>query len=208
MTEFDVAVLAMSAVVFTASATAKLRSRAAYREFRAGLRATRLVRERLLSRTAVILVVAETATAAGLAGALVLRITGSPGAFQLAESAFTVAAVLIVVLAAGVAVVIRRGTMARCPCFGSTSARPLGVAHLVRNACLLLPLLAGLACCPLNHDRPALAGSVLAVASGLVVALLLIRWDDLAALLAPIPSAKPVPPATPGRPARQDRTLR
>jgi hypothetical protein len=186
MTEFVVAVLGLGAGVFTASAVAKLRRPSAYRDYRAGLRATELVPTRLLNVTAVLLVVIEAASAAGLAGGAVLLATRSPGAFPLAESALAAAAAMAALLAAGVAAIIRRGTTARCACFGSTSARPLGAAHLIRNTLLLLALLAGLVCCSLGRSAAELAESALALVPGLVAALLFVRWDDLVSLYGPI----------------------
>ena len=52
LSEFSVAILILAACVFAASAAAKLHSRAAYRSFRAGLRETALMPERLLPVTA------------------------------------------------------------------------------------------------------------------------------------------------------------
>jgi hypothetical protein len=41
----------------------------------------------------------------------------------------------------------------------------------------------------LQRDRPGLAASALAVAAGLVLSLLIIRWEDLAALVDSGPEA-------------------
>ena len=181
MTEFVLAILALGAGVFAASSATKLRSRAAYREFRAGLRATGLVP----NSGAVPLVAAEAVCAVVLTAAAASLAAGAAGAAALAEAALSLACALTAALAARVAVVIRHGVRAPCRCFGATSARPLGAAHLVRNACLLLLMLAGLAADPLGYARPAAGGSVLAVLAGLVVALLFTRWDDLVSLFGP-----------------------
>jgi hypothetical protein len=185
MTEFVLAVLALGTGVFAASAAGKLRSPAAYRDFRAGLRGTRLVPGERLAATAAVLVAAETVCAAALAAALVVTATSAGPGVPLAEAALGATALLTAVLAAGVATVLRRGNAVPCRCFGATSSRPLGAVHLARNACLLALLAAGLGCTPIGHARPAAAGCILAVLTGLLMALLFIRWDDLAAVFAP-----------------------
>jgi Methylamine utilisation protein MauE len=202
LSEFSVATLILAACVFGASAVAKLHSRAAYRSFRAGLRETTLMPAGLLPVTVAALPGAEAVTAAGLTAAAVLVATAGPGANPAAEAALTVACLLTATLAAGVAVVIRRGTQARCACFGAGSTRPLGGAHLLRNLVLLAVLAAGLASSPLGHGHPGPADTIVAAAAGAVAALLFIRWEDLAELFAPIPS---LPPAAPG-PGRQGRS--
>ena len=73
---------------------------------------------------------------------------------------------LTATLTAGVAVVIRRGTRARCACFGAGSTRPLGGAHLFRNLALLAVLAFGLASNPLGHGHPGPAGTLAAAAAG------------------------------------------
>lgn len=202
MTEFVIAALSLGAGVFAASAGSKLRSRTAFSDFRAGLRATALISERRLRTLAVLLVAAETAVATGLAGGLVLVASRAPDADALAESALAAAATLIAALAAGVAVVIRRGVQARCACFGGRSSRPLGAAHLIRNGTLLLVLTAALVVGPAGLAAGRLSAPAVAVAigAGAVVALLFVRWDDLADLFAPIPAAK-TPPSPGRRPA-------
>lgn len=195
MSECVIAVLTLAACVFAASASSKLRSGQAYGTFRAGLREALLVPGRLLPMTAAALAIWEAIAAVGLAGAAVAAALSGPGASALAESALAAAAVLMAVLVAGVAMVVRRGTRARCACFGASSGRPLGRAHLIRNACLLAVLTAGLVGNPLRYDRPAPAGVVLAVVVGAAVALLFVRWDDLVGLFAPVSPVSPVSPA-------------
>lgn len=191
MSEFSVAILILAACVFAASATAKLRSRAAYRTFRAGLRETALMPERLLPAAAAALPGAEAVTAAGLVTAAVLVATAGTGANPAAEAVLTVACLLTAALTAGVAVVIRRGTRARCACFGGGSARPLGGAHLFRNLALLAVLACGLVGNPMGHGHPGLVGTLVAVTAGAVAALVFICWEDLAELFAPIPLGGP-----------------
>jgi hypothetical protein len=208
VTGFVLAVLILGAAVFTASAAGKLRGRATYRDYHAGLRATRLLPPgRPLAVTAVTLVLAEAVAAASLTLAAIWLAARLAGAFPLAGAALAVAAALSAVLAAGVAVVIRRGIQAPCRCFGGSPARPLGVVHLTRNLCLLAVLAAALiASLMAPSGRLGPAGVALAVVAGLVAGLVLIRWDDLASLFAPPPPARPLPSAKPGPAARRDRT--
>lgn len=182
MAEFLVGILGMSAGVFATSAFAKLRSPPAYRDYRAGLRAMRLLPPGLLTGTAVTLVAVEAITACGLAAAAGLLAAGASAAYPLSVLAVTVAAALTLVLVSGVAVALSRGVQAPCSCFGGSSVRPLGAAHLIRNIVLLVLLAAGLAASALQRGRPGLGGAVVAVAAGLVLSLLIIRWDDLVAL--------------------------
>lgn len=189
MTEFSVAILILAACVFAASAAAKLRSRAAYRSFRAGLRETALMSERLLPTAVTALPGAEAVTAVGLATAAVLVATAGTGANPAAEAALTVACLLTAALTAGVALVIHRGTQARCACFGAGSTRPLGGAHLFRNLALLAVLAGGLASNPLSHRHPGPVGTLIAVTVGAVAALPFIRWEDLAELFRADPIA-------------------
>ena len=123
MGDFSVAVLSLAACVLAASAAAKLRSRRAYRLFRDGLGETRLLPEHLLSPAAAALVGAEALIAAGLTAAAVLTATAAPGAIPLADCALAAAAFLILLLAAGIAVVMHRGTRAHCAGAGWHRAR-------------------------------------------------------------------------------------
>jgi Methylamine utilisation protein MauE len=204
VSEFSVAILSLAACVFATSAAAKIRSRRAYRSFRAGLRETALIRERLLPVAAAVLAAAEAATAAALVAATVLVATAGSGVNVAAAAALTAAGLLTAVLAAGVAAVMRSGARARCNCFGAGSTRPLGGAHLFRNLALLAVLAAGLVGISLRHGHPAAVGVVVAAAAGAVAALLFIRWEELAELFAPIPPFPSAGPAT----QRQSRRSR
>jgi len=187
MDEVSIAVLALAGLVFAVSAGTKLASRRAFRAFRAGLAGTALIPRRVLRAAAALLAGAEALLAAGLLAATALTAAAAPGANWLAETALAAATGLTGVLAAGVAVVIRRSTRAGCACFGRHSVRPLGRPHLARNLSLMAVTWAGLAAVPLAHEPPPAAGTMLAVAAGTALALVFIRWDDLAELLAPLP---------------------
>jgi len=194
MSEFSIIVLSLVGCVFTASAAAKLAGRAAYRAFRAGLGESRLIPARLLPAAAASLLAVEAALAATLLASAGLTAATAPAAARLAESALAGAAVLTAVLTAGVAVVIHRGTRARCACFGARSARPLGWVQLARNLCLLAVISGGLTGIPLARGHAPAAGAVLA-AAGAVTALPFIRWDDIAGLFMPIATSPAPAPA-------------
>jgi hypothetical protein len=186
--EYVLAVLAVAATVYGASAGAKLLSRRGYRSYRAGLAETSLVPARRLPVTAASLAAAE-AAAAGLAIAAITAAAWPHGSTLVTELSLAGAALLTSVLAAGVATVMRRGTRAQCACFGAGSGRPLGGPHLARNVGLLVILASGLIGNEFSRGRPGLAAAALAVSAGVVAGLMLTRLDDLIALFAPISPA-------------------
>jgi hypothetical protein len=194
MGEFVVGVCAMTAFVFGASAMGKLHSRAAYRAYRAGLAANRLVPAPLLATVAAVLAVCEAVCALWLAGcAAALAAVAGHTAVLLAESSLAVAALLTATLTVGLWTAIRRGSAAPCPCFSVTSSRlaraasrPVGPAHLLRNLVLLTAVASGLALGPSAGRPPAPAGLALALVAAVVAALLIIRWEDLAEVFTPV----------------------
>lgn len=186
MSEFVIGVCAMAACVFGTSAASKTRSRAAYRAYRADLGATKLVPGSLLATVAALLAACEILTAAWLAGCTVLLAAlGSQPSALLGESALAPATLLIATLTAGIAVAIRRGSAAPCPCFGARSPRPVGPAHLLRNLVLLAAVISGMALGPIAHRQPTPASLAVALVTAAVAAMLIIRWEDLAELFAP-----------------------
>lgn len=191
MTELVLVVLAAGCSVYLASSTAKLRGRGAYRSFAAGLAETGLIPRPLLRRAAAALVGCEAVTAAGLAAAALLTAAGAAGAVTVTVAALGLAVALTGVLAAGVAVIVSRGTSARCACFGSAAERTLGRAQLARNLVLLALLVVALVGAGLGHGQPGAAAAVVAVLAGAVAGLLLIRSDDLIGLFAPVSSGSP-----------------
>jgi hypothetical protein len=206
MSDVLIVVLSLVGSVFAVSATAKLAGRPAYRSFRDGLGEARVIPGRLLPSVALLLCAAEAATAGCLISAGMLVAAGTPGAFPLAGAGLGAAAVLSAVLAGGVALVIRRGTRARCSCFGAASSRPLGRVHLVRNLALLAVACAGLAAAATPSGHPAPATLLLAVGGGVAGALVFIRWDDLADLFTPIAPSPPgqAPNHSPAHAPRQE----
>jgi Methylamine utilisation protein MauE len=94
---------------------------------------------------------------------------------------FALAGALLAAFTAAIGTALKRGRRAPCPCFGASSA-PLGPSHLVRNAILVISTLAGgLA---LDAQPPQAGGLVVAIAAGLVGAILIVAMDDIAFLFA------------------------
>jgi hypothetical protein len=146
MAELVMAALMTAVVTYGWSAASKLRGGPAYRAFRDGLAATKLVSARRTGTVAAVLVAAETVVASLCAAALIMSVLTRPGApatFALRCTALACAAALTAVLTAGVATVVHRGVTAPCACFGSRGANPLSAVHVTRNACLLVVLIAG-----------------------------------------------------------------
>ncbi len=188
MTELLIAVLTSAFCVYCTSAVAKLRSRAAYLSFVMGLAETKLIRLGLLPATAAALVSGEALAAVITATAVVITASGVAGASTVTGLALGLAIALTGVLTAGIAVILSRGTQARCACFGSVSEQLLGRPHLARNAALLGALTAALICNLEGTGRGSAGGIVLAALVGGVIGLLLIRLDDIVELFTPITS--------------------
>jgi hypothetical protein len=192
MSDLVLAVLAVACCVYAMSATAKLRGAAAFRSFEAGLSETGLIPRALLGSAAALLAGCEALVAVSAAAAAALTVAGASGAAPVTVAALALAVVLTGVLAAGVAVIVRRGTRARCACFGSAAERTLGRPQLARNLVLLAALVVGLiGAAVIGPGQPAAAGAVVAVLAGAVAGALLIRSDDLIALFAPMSSDSP-----------------
>jgi hypothetical protein len=186
MTDLIIAVLAMAACVYGASSISKLATRQKYLAFRAGLGKTALVPSRLTGVTAATLAGGEAAVAASLAAATALTAARLPGAVPVTTAALASATVLTAALAAGVTVVVRSGTRAACACFGARSGRELGGSHVIRNLGLLIVLSAALAGNAFRAGSPGPAAVAVAIVAGVVVALLVIGFDDIVTLFAPV----------------------
>jgi len=194
MAEFVIGVQVIAACVYAASAVSKLRSRTAYRSFSAGLGNTALVPPRLLQAVAAVLATGEAVVAIMATTAIVTMTFSGSAARVLSVAALAACWVLTAVLVAGVATVVAQGTIVRCACFGATSQTgpPLGAAHLLRNASLLALVTAGLLDSVLASQPPAHGitpgGWIVTAAAGAVCAAFLIRWEDVAYLVAPAPA--------------------
>jgi hypothetical protein len=84
------------------------------------------------------------------------------------------AGVLLTGFGVAIAVAMHRGVRTACRCFGS-SATPLGIRHIVRNAALLLVAITGV----VNESTGDAAGRVVAAAAAALLAVVVVRLDDL-----------------------------
>ena len=188
MTALAIAVLALAACVYGASAAAKLASRPRFLAYQDGLRETELLPTGLLSPIARVLAGGEATAAASLTAATTLTAAGLPGATTVSAAALADAILLTCALTAGIAVLVHRGVRARCACFGPGSPNILGWPHLARNLVLLALLAAGLAADQVGQGVPSTAAALLAAISGAITAVVLVHLDDLIILFAPVSS--------------------
>jgi hypothetical protein len=186
MTELVVSVLGGTCCVYLTSAVAKLRSRSAYLSFRMGLAETKLVQPRLLPASAAFLAGCEALVSVSTAVAIVLVAAGWGGAATACAATLGLAIAVTGALVAGIAVILRRGTKARCACFGAVSGRLLGGPQLARNSVLLAATTTALICSCDIHGQASVGGAVVATMAGAVTGLLLIRLDDIVELFSPI----------------------
>ncbi|MEV0386486.1 MauE/DoxX family redox-associated membrane protein [Nonomuraea sp. NPDC050643] len=178
-----VACRCLIAVVFGVSLIGKLRGRAAFAEFGRATRRMlsavppwRAVSHATAARVAYVVAGAE----AFVAVSLVVPSTVVPEA---AGAGLVVAAGLLIAFSAGIAMVLRAGVRTPCRCFGSSSA-PVGRPHLVRNAVLLGAAITGLLAGPGNAGPLHAAGVAIAATVAVVIAVLVIRLDDLVEVFA------------------------
>ncbi|MFF4831361.1 MauE/DoxX family redox-associated membrane protein [Streptomyces sp. NPDC001315] len=155
--------------VFLASACGKLRGRAAFGEFADGLAALRVVPAGRVRPVAMVVAGAEAVVP------VLLIVPAS------AAAGLTLAVLLLGAFTLAVGVVLWRGTVASCPCFGA-SRTAFGVRHVVRNVVLTVVGAVGLATVGGGSGR--VAGVLLAALTGAVLASLIIRLDDIVALFA------------------------
>jgi hypothetical protein len=162
--------------VFAISAVTKLRGRAAFEEFVASTRTLVPPRWRTTSRAvSAVVIMLEVAVP-------VLLVVP-----RLHRGGLGVAVMLLVAFGAGIAAALRRGERTGCRCFGAAKT-PLGRRHLVRNG--LLAVVAVLALVSGHGRAVEPVGLVVAAAAASVLALLMIRFDDVVDLFAPAPMTR------------------
>ncbi|GIH78029.1 MauE/DoxX family redox-associated membrane protein [Planobispora longispora] len=170
-------------VVFGASLASKA-GREEFRAFAVSAGPLSLFPARLRGPLAATVVTAEAVVAAGLVTGLLRPWWPALGAVALC--AFMGAAGVLGAFTIAVVASLRRRDRTPCRCFG-TSPMPLGPRHVVRNVLLLGVAVAGSVVEVLEPVSGNLAGVSVAAASGMIVGLLAVRFDDLAALLAGSP---------------------
>lgn len=112
---------------------------------------------------------------AGEACALVLLLVAPVAGYALVLA-------LLVAFVAAMVRALRAGSRVSCKCFGA-SERPIGAAHLVRNALLIALATTGLVAAALAGTAPT-ATWALAAVLGAALGAVITRWDDLAYLVA------------------------
>lgn len=177
-------------LVFTVSATSKVASVKRQRAFAQSLNALPLLPTPLVVAVAAAVSGVESVIAAGLGTALVGVVISAAWAVQIAVLSMLLAFGLLGVLTGGIVMALRRRSTASCACFGA-SDRPLSWRHVLRNSLMQLVGVFGVviaaAATPAVVVDPVGAG--LAGAVGVVVAVVLIRLDDIVELFAPTGSA-------------------
>jgi len=181
-----VAAVAALCVVFGAAAVSKVASVQRQRAFAESLRALRLLPVSLVAPVAVVVSCVELVITAGLAAAFLGVVAGGAWAVWMAVLGMLLAVGLLGVLTAGIVLALRRRSIARCVCFGA-SDRPLSWRHVVRNSVMQLVGVFGaviaVATAPVAVVDPVGAG--LAAVVGVIVAVVLIRLDEIVELFAP-----------------------
>ncbi|MFJ2770928.1 MauE/DoxX family redox-associated membrane protein [Streptomyces sp. NPDC087300] len=159
-------------VVFLVSASSKVAGRGRFAAFRASVDAMGVLPARRVPLAARLVV--------GTECAVPLLLVSAP------SLGFALACGLLVAFTAGIAGTLRRGAAVPCRCFGA-SARPLGRAHVVRNALLTCCTLTGEAGVLLSESAGAggAAGSA-ALFAGACCAGLVVLLDDLIDLFRPV----------------------
>jgi hypothetical protein len=153
--------------VFLVAVAGKARSPERFRSFARTLGELRLVRRRLRPAVAAAVVAVEAAVP------LLLAVP------QTARAGLALAGGVLLVFTAALGRALRLGIRQSCQCFGVGNA-PLSGIHLVRNS--ILAALAGLGAALPGAGAVTPPGVLVAATAGLVVALPLIRLDDLVVL--------------------------
>ncbi|GAB2932577.1 methylamine utilization protein MauE [Micromonospora polyrhachis] len=168
-------------LVFLAAVVGKLRNRSAIDEF-----ADSIVQFGVLpatwTRPAARLVL-------GAEGVIVLLLA-VPGTMPVG---YLLAIGLLGVLTGAMLVAVRRGRRPACLCFG-TAGTPIGGRHVARNILLMAVAVGGLLVTVLNDPPTGIGEVLLAAATAVPLAAIVVRLDDIVDLFAPT-SASPTTPS-------------
>ncbi|GIH74076.1 MauE/DoxX family redox-associated membrane protein [Planobispora longispora] len=166
---------ALLALVFTVSAAGKARNTASWRSFTRSL--TDLgIAARWAPPAAVTVTAAEALTAASLVWAPSARI------------GYMLAAGMLLIFTTVIWRTVRREATVRCACFGPSGA-PMSRRHLFRNGLLLAVTAGGWALARPGGAHEA-AGVAIALGAAFTAGMLVVRFDDLAALVAGPPRTR------------------
>lgn len=163
------------ALVFIVSAYGKLRSRLAFTAFLAGLRDMRV------SPSAFVHAVAWAAVAAETTIPILLAIPAT------AMAGLLLAMVVLTAFTIAILVVLNRGVQTSCPCFGSSPVR-FGRRHVVRNGTLLVVGATTIMAMAGSASQVDVGGAVVAIAAGMVFAIVIASFDELTDLVAGFPA--------------------
>ncbi|MBP2325035.1 ABC-type dipeptide/oligopeptide/nickel transport system permease component [Kibdelosporangium banguiense] len=177
----SVGAMVLCGLVLLVSAVSKVRSAADYAEFVASVPAFGIPAG-WTGLFALATVAAEFAITALVLPASVLMAVGISAGRWLAGAGLLLAVGLFGVLTAAVWRAVTRRSGAVCRCFGPART-PLSQRHVVRNALLLLVAVLGAATLSVMDSVDPVVAAVTAVI-GLLGALMVIRFDDLAELFA------------------------
>jgi hypothetical protein len=155
--------------VFAWALVGKIASRAAFAEFAASIAVLPLPAALVRRPTAVAVVTVEAVTC------LLMCIPAT------ARIGLVAAAVTLAVMTAVLARSVRQGVRVTCRCFGARGAE-VTTGHLVRNITIITVALLALAVGAFT-GRAGIGGIAVAVATGAIGGVLLVRWDDLAVLV-------------------------
>jgi hypothetical protein len=164
-------------LVLGVSVIGKLRGRTAFREFAGATRMLLIAACPFWRPSHAAARAVGGAVVAAEASVVLLLLAPGAGRFGLG-----LAMVLLAAFGYGIAAAVRRGVRTACRCFGASST-PLGVRHVVRNAALFLVAATGLLTGPVGDTD--LAGLAVAGGAAAVLALFVVRLDDVIGLFTP-----------------------
>jgi hypothetical protein len=170
MAVVEIALRTVLALVFAVAFISKVRSVSAFGEFASSLNGIGWLPRPGRAAAARLIPLSE----AAVVGLLVVPATVALG--------FGLSGLLLAVFTVVTGAEVANGRQVQCRCFGAGSA-PIGPAQIARNVVLLAVSLAGLAIEPISHGHATGAALILAFGLAVLVAVALVRWDDLVFLV-------------------------